>query len=476
MSSTAARGALALVFTQGLYFILGYFAVVLLAREMGPLAYGAYGVILSVLVWLEQSARRAVPAAAAKLIAEQPGALGAIAKSSVLLNLVLHAVLFVMLWLSAPWLEVWFHIDNGTYLFRLAALDLPLYGIYTALQGIYQGQRRFYRLGLSDLSYASAKLLGIIVIVLLGVSIEAALIVNIAASVVGLAFLFTWTAFRDHANWRANAPAILAVASPLGLYSILLGAALEIWVLKAMTPTDEAATVGIYIAALNVARVPGIILSTVSQVMLPSVVRAVATNDCALVRHYVNQAMRFFLLLYVPTCLVLFASPERLMQMIYSSSYSGGDAILVVLVIAHGLWAIQAILASVLIAAGKAKTLGVVMALSVMLTIPVTIGLVHAAGGSGAAVATALLALANVVAYGILLTRQFGAIVRLQNMGRIAAATAVMVSVSVICATFATGIIVSSGAGLLAYVAALILLSEIRADDFRRFCSRSGVK
>jgi O-antigen/teichoic acid export membrane protein len=476
MSRTAARGTVALVLTQGLYFTLGYLAVVLLAREMGPAAYGAYGVIMSVLVWLEQSARRVVPAAAAKLIAEKPAALGNIAQSSVLLNLVLHAPLFAALWLTAPWLEVWFHIENGTYLFRLAALDLPLYGIYTALQGIYQGQRRFYRLGLSDLTYALAKLLGIILIVWLGVSIEAALIVNIAASVVGIAFLFTRTVFARSANLGVHTPIILAMAAPLVLYSVASELALDIWILKAITPPTEAATIGIYVAALNIARVPGFALSTIARVLLPSVAMAVATNDSTLVRHYMNQAIRFFLIFYLPVCFVLFASPEALMQFVYSSSYAGGADILVVLVIAHGLWAIQEILVSALIAVGQVRSLGIAKAITVAFSVPVLAGLVYTAGGLGAAVGSGLVALANVVAFGLLLRRQFEAIVRLQNMGRIAVAAGTMPLVSALSATLGGGIIVSCAVGLVAYAGALILLSEVSAADLVALRSRTPAK
>ena len=54
---------------DGGYFVLGYVVAVLLARGLGPVAYGSYGVIMAVLIWLEQSARHAVPAATAKLLA-----------------------------------------------------------------------------------------------------------------------------------------------------------------------------------------------------------------------------------------------------------------------------------------------------------------------------------------------------------------------------------------------------------------------
>jgi O-antigen/teichoic acid export membrane protein len=477
-SSTASRGTIALVFTQGMYFVLGYLVVVLLARELGPAAYGTYGVIMSVLVWLEQSAKRSVPWAAAKLISEQVDALDAVGKASLILNLVLHTVLLLLFWLMAPWLEVWFGIDNGTYLFRLAALDLPFYGIYTALQGIYQGQRRFFRLGVSDVAYVLAKVIGVIAIVELGISVESALIVNIASSVVGIVFLLTRFSLRWTVRWRGQIPAMLPIAAPMALYSVsnLLCSSLDVWLLKAVSGAAAAATVGIYLAALNIARVPGFALSTISQVLLPSVSNAVAIQNSELVRHYINQALRFFLILYLPTCLMLAAAPGALMKLVYSSRYAGGDAILVILVIAHGFWAIQAILAAVLVAAGRAWIVGVVTAVSVLASVPLLVGLIRVAGATGAAVASGLIALGIIVVFVWLLAQQLGAIVRGQNMARIAGAGVAMALVSVLSSMAGGGVFVATAAGLLAYGGTLIALGEVRAHDFGTLLPRTSVK
>jgi O-antigen/teichoic acid export membrane protein len=464
-SSTASRGAIALVLTQGTYLLLGYVVVVVLARELGPAAYGTYGVIMSVLVWLEQSGKRAVPWAAAKLIAERSEALAEIGRSSLVLNVALHSILFVVLWLLAPRLGVWFGIENGAYLFRLAFADLPLYGIYTALQGVYQGQRRFFRLGFSDITYALVKILGVLLIVQLGISIEKALIVNIAASVVGIVFLLARNGVRPVGPWRAPVPAILAIAGPMALYSManILGASLDVWLLKIIS--SEAMTVGVYIGALNIARVPGFALSMVAQVLLPSISMAVATENHALVRNYINQAVRFFLILYVPISFILLAEPEGLMQLIYSADFSGGGTILAILIIAHGMWAMQAILAAALVAAGKARILGAVMLLVMPAALPAMSGLIYLAGGIGAAMGTGAIALASTMVFALLLWRQFGAVVQIASMMRIAAAGAAMVAVGAIGSAAGGTIIGATGAGLLAYGGTLALLGEIRARD-----------
>ena len=99
-----------------------------------------------------------------------------------------------------------------------------------------------------------------------------------------------------------------------------------------MSPASEAATIGVFVAAFNIARVPSMILTTVTTVILPSLSRALAMNDESLARRYINQALRFGVILYLPVCLVFMAQPEKIMQWIYSKDFSGGGVILSLLV------------------------------------------------------------------------------------------------------------------------------------------------
>ena len=51
--------------------------------------------------------------------------------------------------------------------------------------------------------------------------------------------------------------------------------------------------IGVFVAASNIARVPSMVLTTMTTVVLPSVSRAVAVNDEPLARRYISQALRF---------------------------------------------------------------------------------------------------------------------------------------------------------------------------------------
>lgn len=169
--------------------------------EFGPAAYGAYGVIMLVLVWLEESGRFAIPSATTKLLAESTTLGAALERTALALNLTLYALLFVLLWTAAPWLESWFGIENGAVYFRIAAIDLPFFGAYTVYRAIHQGYERFFQLGCAQVIYAATKLVGVLQIISFGLSVENALMVNVAATIVGLACLFPGAALEWQGRW-----------------------------------------------------------------------------------------------------------------------------------------------------------------------------------------------------------------------------------------------------------------------------------
>lgn len=466
-TSTAARGTLLLVASRGGYFILGYLAVVLLARGLGPAAYGAYGVIMSILVWLEQAGRFAIPSAATKLLAETSDRPDEVAKSAIVLNLSLYIIFFVCLWLAAPWLASWFGLPKGTGLFRLAAIDFPLFGLYTGLQSIHQGHRRFMRLGIAEVLYAAAKCICVALMMTVGISIEIALLINIVASVVGALTLCTRTGLWSPAPWRTYLTPLIAMAVPLGLYSLalILLSSLDLWVLQIMMPASEAAAVGVFAAALNIARVPGFTLSAVAAVLLPSVSRAAALGDVPLIKRYLHQALVFFLLLYLPMALVLMAPSELLMQWVYSNQYAGGGLVLSILLVAHGLWAIHAILGSVLIATGHVRASAMMIGFCILPAVPLFAILVGCYGSVGAALANVCLPLLGILLFARRLRHQFGTLLKTRSLLHFGLAAVLMMLVYLLLPQQTLGLIPVLAIALVTYGGTLLFVGEIQPGD-----------
>lgn len=465
--NTAARGTIALVLSRGGYFVLGYLAVVVLARELGPAAYGVYSVIMAILVWLEESGRYAVPSATAKLLAETSDDHDAFERSALAVNLILHLFFFALLWVLAPWLGAWFGIVNGTVLFRLAAIDLPLFGLYTAIQAIHQGRRRFMLLGVSQVAYAFAKFAGVLSLMIIGVSLEKALIINVASTIIGCAFLLPKIGLRWQGGWFVKVSPLIAIAIPIGLYyfPLMLRSSLLLGTLRLVLPDSEEATVGILMAAVNIARVPAFALATVTVVILPSISKALARDDVALARQYLQQALRFFAILFLPACFVLTIESEALMRLIYSEAFAGGGFLLGLLVVSEGLYTIQAILGSVLHGAGDMRKTAVVIILSLIPYLALLVVLTHVAGAVGAVWAAVVTPLIGIGAFGVMIGKRFGPLLPRDRVVKLALAGGLMFGVEMLLPDVEGWGMLLHGVGLAVYALTLIVCREVTWED-----------
>ncbi len=308
MTDTALRlagGGLQVVLARAAFYALGYLATVALARGLGPVDYGAYGVVLSVLVWVEQVSRFTLAPAAAKLIPQVDDG-DAVATAALGASLALFTALLGALWIVAPLAGGAVNVREGPFLLRLAALDLPVFGAYVACQGICQGRRQFPSTARAEMVYSAAKLAGVLALLAAGLTVAGALVVNVLASVAGLAALAPRVLSRL-GRWSGTALArLLPTAARLGFYMLALQtvAAIDLWSLTALTGPGERAVVGAYVAARTVALVPSLVLLALSEVLLPSLSGALALGDRQAARRYLEATARCLVVLLPPLVLL----------------------------------------------------------------------------------------------------------------------------------------------------------------------------
>ena len=72
-------------------------------------------------------------------------------------------------------------------LFRIAALDIPFYGVYFMFVHVLSGRREFSQQGIGGGSiYSLTKVIGIIALVMIGPTVAGALVVNVIGSIIAL--------------------------------------------------------------------------------------------------------------------------------------------------------------------------------------------------------------------------------------------------------------------------------------------------
>ena len=462
----AARGILQGVVGRGLSFGCAYLATIILARKLGPEDYGTYGMVISVLLWIEQTGRFTIPPAAAKLIPEQHERAGAIQEAALIICLVLFTALGALLWLAATPLASLFDIgDEGARLFRVAALDLPIFGAYSVYRGVLQGHHEFLALSISDVIYAAGKLAAVIVL-LASLTLPGALLTNIAASAAALLYVGLRTPIRVGRPASHIVRLLVRLALPLGVYMLMLQTItnLDLWSLKVFASTDDAATIGRYVAARNLAVVPGVVLMVVSDILLPSLSRALAANDVRASRMYIQGAVRFVSISMAPIVLILMVGADDFMALLYSGEFRPAGAYVRILVLYAVSLPFVDLFASALSASGKPYRGGVTLLSVIPVIVFLNVVLVGRYGAIGAAYGSALAGGLCTMALGIMVINRFGALMTPRTLINIVAAMLLMATAAHYASVYALPAWTYVGC-LAIYGLALIALREIGRDD-----------
>lgn len=470
--TTAARGTLQQLAARGCFMVSAYTITVILARELGPAVYGVYGLVMSVLLWVELGATAGIPGAMSRLLPHYERTRAAeFENTAFALLLAISGGLFAICCALAPFVAHLFRLPGEAWLFRLAFLDIPIYAVYIGYQGMLNGYRHFGKVSLAVIAYSCTKLAGIVLVwTMFELTAAAALLVNVLASVGGVVFLVFAHPPRRASLHRDLVRPILQAALPLGLIlasrQVLL--TIDLWALKSLGAT--AAAVGLYIAAANLPKMLLVIPNTIGNVLFSSLARALANHNAPLAQTYIQATVRFVLLAMAPSCAILAVYAEESMTLIYSDSYAGGAGYLQLLLLAALVQSMFGIFLDVLGAAGHyAQSLGTVLAL-IPLALLLNEWLIPLHGGLGAASALLAINCIGVIIAAIFVYRRYGALARPLTVLRVATATGAVWLLGMQLTAHGVVELLTQFALLGAiYLALLALMREISWRDLRGF-------
>lgn len=447
----------------------GFGVSIILARGMGPAAFGIYGVVMSFLVWFERIIGGGIPRGTTTLLSQSPERRAEIEQSTRALLALVTLPIFALAWIFAPAFADGLGIPSGATVIRVAALNLPAMALFFAYDSIFNGLRMFGAQSLLQIVQSAAKLAGVAVLLFVGLSVTSAFVAHVAATVVSV----LWAASRFPIGGARASAAImrdmLKLALPLGAYllALLVLMNLSLWQLQAAGHDPDG--VGYYVAGLNLTRILMMVPSTVSVVLYASLVRAIATGQREMAMRYVQGAMRFAVVLTVPACVLLVVDASSVMTLLFGPAFSGGGRTLAMLCVAFSMVALLDVLLNALMAAGGLiRSAGVLAAL-----IPVLYFLntawIPESGATGAAAASAVvLALGAAVSLGMTYSA-FGAPLKAWTVLRVAGAGIAIGLLSALMPVSGIWLVVKLGALGLAYLALLWVTGELTVQDAKPF-------
>jgi O-antigen/teichoic acid export membrane protein len=464
------RGTVQILISRMFLLVSGFGVSIILARGLGPVDFGIYGVVMSVLVWFERVISAGIPGATATLLLRGDEPRAVVQRSARLLLTFVALPLFVAVWLLAPALSAYLGIPSGTTLIRIAAFNLPAMAAYFAYDGIFNGQRMFAAQSLLQIAQSAAKLAGIALLVLVGLSVTGAFVAHVAATLI--AVLMVPMRFRlDHG--RASGAVMrrmVRIAVPMGAYLVALSVLmnLSLWQLQA-APNQSATDVGFYVAGLNLTRIMMMVPSTVSGVLFASLAWAISSSRPELARKYFQEAVRFALIVTAPACVVLTMDASAVLELLYGEDYVAGGPILAALCVAFALVALLDVLFHGLMAHGRFALSAAILIALVPVLFALNSVLIPWAGAVGAAVASMIAMSLGAAAGGALAWRNLTAPLSLRTFARIGFACVV---VGFACAQVSVGggWLVAKMSGLAVfYLAILWVTGEISTKDLRPF-------
>jgi O-antigen/teichoic acid export membrane protein len=465
---------------QILVTLAGYLTAVVVAKSLGPAQFGAYSIVYGTLLAVEVVGRLGLPQALTRQIAAAHQPEGAIiASGGMLLGACGYLVLLVLFWLAAPLLGAAFGLADGARLFRIAALDIPFYGLVFILVATLNGAQRHATATLVITIYATAKAIGILALALYGVSIAGALLVNVAASATGLLVAALAVRRMLAQPTRATLGATVTAAVPLsvrGVASQLL-AIVGLWVLgaTAAVPPED---VGRYAAALAIGRLPMILALGSTGIVVASVAAALARQDREAARRVVSDSGRTMLFLLVPPAAVAWVEGAPLMALMFGADYAAAGPLLAVLFAGQGVGMTMLLVLTAGLVGASRIALAMRINLLALVVALLSLPLILPFGAMGAALATAAGCLAGSSVAGLMLCREVGSWLSLGEMARLAAVTAAVAAAAMLLPS-GGGWLLPEIAALAALQLALLVLAglavprEIRAIFQRRAASAS---
>lgn len=264
--------------------------------------------------------------------------------------------------------------------------------IFAYLTGYLRSKGEIKELSLINILYFAFKFIFLVILVLLGFSLEFVIIIQIIVEIIFIILLFSSITKKIGFNWpnTVNLKKYLAFSIP----QIPSGALL--WIINSsdryfITSYLGLSQTGIYSAAYSIGSVIGIFYIPTSFVIFPVISRYWEKNEIISVRMHLEYSTKLFLFFGIPSSVGIYILSTPLLQIFTTSEFLVGGGTLTFLIalstIFLGIYQINLYLICLI---EKTKFMPFIVGLSAFINIVLNIILIPQIGIMGAAISTVL--------------------------------------------------------------------------------------
>lgn len=474
-AASVASAGTSWLFAARLFFLASGLAIsILLARGLGPVEFGLYGLAITLLTWTQLLIGWSMPGAVARL-APHHGHDPRIAGTALLLLGGFAALGYALVWIAAPFAAEALARPALSPVLRLLFLDLFFTAALAVYHGLFYAHGRVGWVAATLAVQSGVKLVLVTLLFALGLDVERVILAHLAGSLVALLVVGSRVAPPRPAFAPHYARALVAGSAGLLAYTLAFQfqANAGIWWVAALWPHDPGAT-GAFAAAQTVTRVLTVVQAVLTGVLFARVADAMARDATAEARAEISTALRYALILLLPAAAALWAAADDVVALLYGEAYAEAAAILRWLALA-GLGAgLLDILAHALMG-GFGLWRGVVLAAVVVpVALPAGTVLVPLFGPAGVAAALAVGTLVATALAAVSVVRRVGPVLPWASLARTAAASGVLWAVLAGWSVPPPWLLPQFALVGVGYLALLWLLREVNARDLALLTGRTA--
>lgn len=321
-------------FISRLIFIFGAYAIhIYLARLLGPEKYGVFGVCIAIIticyVFLNNGVRQVVSKSSAKF----PESAKYFLKKGITVQLTISTILGLLIIIFSKNIAFLFN-DNDLikplYLSGIIIIAQSLYFVYT---GALNGLKKFGCENAVLSAYGFVRPVVAILLVYLGFEIIGALTGFLIASIVAviLGIVLTWNLGNKKYD-AIKVGNILKSSIPImvifGGITIIMN--FDLLSVKHFMPEGEFS--GYYTSAATISKLSYWFLFAFGSVLLPFVSSSFHENDIKQTRKYINEIIRYSLLIVFPIVVLFSFYADNAVCLIYGESYQPAGDVLKILI------------------------------------------------------------------------------------------------------------------------------------------------
>lgn len=419
---TAGRGTIYITIAKFYFILSGYSIYFALPRLLSADQFGNYGVITGIVAIINAVIVIGTQQAVSKFVSEDARRADAVKRQALQIQTVIGGAITAAYLLAAPLIADWVNDRSLIAPLRVSALIPFAYSFYSVYMGYLNGQRKFLRQSVLDMSYSTLKAAMIVVLALLLGTVASA-VAGFGLSALVILFIAPFIAGRAD-NQIDEKP---ATATFLKFQFALLGFTLvnnllqkiDLLLIKALGSSSSAEAsemAGYYTALMAIANITYQAIISIAFVIFPLVSNATFEARAEEVKSYIRETLKYTLMIMALGATVFSSNAAPVLGLLFRPTYKVGAPALAIAAYGMLFFGLIYILTTIISGSGRARVSFLIGLATLAVSATMNILLIPRYGIVGAAMGTTVSMAMGALVAALYVWRAFRATARLRSV------------------------------------------------------------